>query len=152
MPAFKRHPHHWPSLNKWLYSIGLTDSDIQGNFKYSAMVDYFPGYKNKSHRIPDEDEIKKEFERLSKTIKEFNPDLIVPIGRISIAHCLDKKSILLDKYIGNEYKAKAYNILDKDIIVIPLPHPSGASTWRYKEKNKVLLERALNRLKDSLSK
>ena len=116
------------------------------------MVDYFPGYKNKSHRIPDEDEIKKEFERLSKTIKEFNPDLIVPIGRISIAHCLDKKSILLDKYIGNEYKAKAYNILDKDIIVIPLPHPSGASTWRYKEKNKVLLERALNRLKDSLSK
>lgn len=50
MPRVKRHPHDWPSLNKWLYSIGITDDQIKNNFCYSALVDYFPGSNGKSHK------------------------------------------------------------------------------------------------------
>lgn len=64
VPEVKRHPHHWPSLNVWLYSIGLTDKDIQENF--------------------------------------------------------------------------------------PFPHPSGASTWIYKEGNKLLLQKALTIFKKEI--
>jgi uracil-DNA glycosylase len=147
MPAVKRHPHHWPSLNLWLYSIGLTDTDIQENFLYTALVDYFPGYKNKSHRAPSKEEIKKERERLKKIINGFNPEIVVSIGKLSIANCLGVKEIVLSDHIGKSYKINPYNLYQKEVVIIPLPHPSGASTWVYKEGNRALLQKALLTLK-----
>jgi uracil-DNA glycosylase len=150
MPAVKRHPHHWPSLNLWLYSIGLTDENIQKNFLYTALVDYFPGYKGKSHKVPTKIEIEKEIERLKKTINDFKPDILVCIGRLSIANCFGEKNIVLNNYIGKSYKLNPYDLYIKEISVIPLPHPSGASTWRHKPENKILLQKALNILKEQL--
>ena len=150
MPAVKRHPHHWPSLNLWLYSIGLTDADIQENFLYTALVDYFPGYKNKSHRVPSKEEIKKERERLKKIINDFNPEIVVSIGKLSIANCLCVKEIVLSEHAGKSYTINPYNLYQKDITVIPLPHPSGASTWRYKKGNQILLQKALSILKKEI--
>lgn len=47
MPRLKRDLHDWPSLNIWLYSIGLTNDKIKKYFFYSALVDYFPGAKKR---------------------------------------------------------------------------------------------------------
>ncbi len=91
MPRFKKDLHDWPSLNSWLYSIDITHNQIKKYFFYSALVDYFPGIKNGSHRVPTPEEIKQERFRLSKTLKDFDPDLVIPIGRLSIAYCLNKK-------------------------------------------------------------
>lgn len=151
MPKVKNHPHHWPSLNSWLYTIGLTDKDIEKNFYYSALVDYFPGYKGHSHKVPTEKEILNERDRLRKTISDFKPDTIVPIGKLSISYCLNLKNTLLRDVIGKTYKTKAYDLTDHDVIVIPLPHPSGASTWRHSPENKLLLLKALSLLKTDLN-
>lgn len=150
MPAVKRHPHHWSSLNLWLYSIGLTDNDIQENFLYTALVNYFPGYKGKSYKVPSKIEIEKEKERLRKTINDFEPDVLVCIGRLSIANCFREKDIVLNNYIGKNYKLNPYGLCKKEITVVPLPHPSGASTWRHKLENKILLQKALNMLEKSI--
>ena len=151
MPAVKRHPHHWPSLNLWLYSIGLTDKDIQENFLYTALVDYFPGYKGKSHKVPTKQEIEKEKDRLSKTFTDFKPEIVVTIGKLSIGHCLNCKIDKLDKnYIGQTFSANPYGLLHNEILVLPLPHPSGASTWKYKPENQILLQKALSILKKEL--
>lgn len=153
MPAVKRHPHHWPSLNVWLYSIGLTDKDIQENFKYTALVNYFPGYQEKGgHKVPTKEETAKESERLKKTITDFNSEVLVTIGKLSLTYCLNRKIDKLDdNYIGKTFNVDPYGMLGKEIIVIPLPHPSGASTWRHKPENKILLQEALNILKRSLN-
>lgn len=154
MPAIKRHPHHWPSLNVWLYSIGLTDIDIQENFKYTALVNYFPGYQEKGgHKVPTKEAISKESERLKNTIMDFDPEVLVTIGKLSLTYCLNQKINKLDNnYIGKSFKVNPYGMLSKEILVIPLPHPSGASTWIYKEGNKILLQKALTTLKNKIWK
>ena len=147
MPRFKKDLHDWPSLDSWLYSIGITQDQIRRHFFYSALVDYFPGIKNGSHRMPTPEEIKKERQRLSKTLKEFNPDLVVPIGRLSIAYCLSRKVEPLEINIGKTFVTDPYGLLNREIIVIPLPHPSGASTWHHKKENQKLLRLSLSLLK-----
>ena len=144
MPRSKSHPHDWPSLNKWLYSIGITDLDIKNNFYYSALVDYFPGSKNGSHLVPTPAEILKEKPRLYQNLLDFKPEIIVPIGKLSIAECLCQKLIPLNKTIGQSYFSDPYHLLGRPVTIIPLPHPSGASTWRHHPANKILLNSALN--------
>ncbi|TSC88386.1 MAG: uracil-DNA glycosylase [Microgenomates group bacterium Gr01-1014_16] len=150
MPRFKKDPHDWPTLNTWLYSIGICHEEIVRNFFYSALVDYFPGSKNGSHLVPTAEEITKERIRLIKTIENFSPDIVVPIGKLSISHCLSQQ-IGLAEVIGKKFVADPYGALGYGLNIIPLPHPSGASTWHRKPKNKILLNRALDVLKSNLN-
>lgn len=150
MPRFKKHPHDWPSLNQWLYSIGFTDELIRKNTLYSALVDYFPGAVDGSHIVPSKSEIAEERNKLKTTINGFNPEIIVPVGRLSIAHCLNQKVRPLVTNIGNVYKTNPYGLYTKKLLVIPLPHPSGASTWKHKKEHRVLLDKALNVLKKEI--
>lgn len=150
MPRFKRNPHDWPTLNAWLYTIGLTDDHIKENFLYSALVDYFPGSKNGSHLIPTKEEIRNERKRLKKTINDFSPEIVVSIGKLSLSYCLDEEVKLLNGYIGKSFVKKPYNLYSKEVLIIPLPHPSGASTWRHKPENKKLLLKALKLLKQNV--
>lgn len=150
MPKVKRTPHDWPTLNAWLYQIGLTDIDIQNNFLYTALVDYFPGSKNGSHLVPTKQEIAKERKRLAKTIKDFNPEIVISIGKLSLSYCLDEDIDLLNKYIGKSFIKDPYNLYASEVLIIPFPHPSGASTWKHKPENKKLLQKALQLLKINL--
>lgn len=150
MPRFKKDPHDWPSLNKWLFDIGLTIEQLRKNTLYSALVDYFPGSKNGSHLVPTGQEIVNERKRLHKTIKRFDPEIVVPIGSLSISYCLDMKILPLKKHIGKTYFLDPYLALGENRLIIPLPHPSGASTWKHSKENKLLLKEALNLLKSSI--
>src|SRR3972149_7011518 len=151
MARSKKDPHDWPSLNSWLYSIDITDGQIKKNFFYSALVDYFPGAKNGSHRVPSKQEITKERSRLKNTINSFDPDIVVPIGRLSISYCLRTKKLSLRDYIGKTFISNPYRLLTKEVLIIPFPHPSGASTWHRKLKNKKLVKMALKTLKENLA-
>ena len=151
MPRVKRDPHDWPSLNAWLNSIGITDRDITSNFYYSALVDYFPGSnEGGSHRVPTADEIAEERDRLKHDIETFEPELFVTIGKLSITHCLQQKNVVLRDVVGRSFEVRPYGLTDIDHLVVPLPHPSGASTWYHKGENKELLQKALMLLKRNL--
>lgn len=150
MPRTKKDPHDWPSLNSWLYSINITDSQIKENFFYSALVDYFPGSKGGSHRVPSQKEVKRERRRLKNTINHFDPDIVVPIGRLSISYCLQTEKPSLNGCIGKTFVLNPYGLMVREILIIPLPHPSGASTWHKKPSNKKLVKKALKILKENL--
>jgi uracil-DNA glycosylase len=150
MPRFKKHPHDWPTLNSWLYSVGITDEQIRNNFLYSALVDYFPGTKGRAHRIPNNKEIKKERARLKKTLKDFAPNVVVPVGKLSITNCFKTRVPFLSAFVGQAYLINPYGIMGRRVKVIPFPHPSGASVWYQGSNNKKLLKKALKLLKDSL--
>ncbi|MBI1871855.1 uracil-DNA glycosylase family protein [Candidatus Collierbacteria bacterium] len=147
MPRFKKHPHDWPTLNNWLYSIGLNDDLIRDNFHYSALVDYFPGSKNGTHRVPAGAEIEAERDRLRGTINDFQPEIIVPIGKLSITYCLGVKISKLNNYIGKTFLTNPYGLYLEKTLIIPFPHPSGASTWYRSQENNKLLQAALKLLK-----
>lgn len=150
MPRTKEDPHDWPSLNQWLYSISLTDDLIRENIFYSALVDYFPGVANGSHIVPSKENIANERQRLKRTINDFKPELVVPIGRLSISYCLRQKVRPLVCDVGKIYTTNPYGLYIKELTVVPLPHPSGASVWRHKQENKRLLRKALSLLKKEL--
>lgn len=150
MPRVKRDPHDWPSLNDWLHSLGISDRQIRKNFLYSALVNYFPGAQNGSHIIPSREEIIKDRNRLARTITDFHPDIVVPVGRLSIAYCLVRPIGPLEENIGLTYVVDPYGLLGRELLVIPLPHPSGASTWRRRPEGEKLLPQALQLLKDNL--
>lgn len=150
MPRYKEDPHDWKSLNSWLYSIDLTDKLIRNYLYFSALVDYFPGVKNGSHRVPTQEEIHKEKGRLIKTLTDFSPDIVVPVGKLSTSYCLSMTVHKLEDVVGKKYFVNPYRALNSALTVIPLPHPSGASTWRYKPKNFLLLQIALKLLKNNL--
>lgn len=110
MPRVKRYPHDWPSLNTWLFSIGVSDGQIRKNFFYSALVDYFPGLARGSHRVPTKEEIEKEKIRLRRTINDFDPQVVVPIGKLSLAYCIGEDVKLLKDYIGKTFLLKPYGL------------------------------------------
>ena len=151
MPREKSELHDWQSLNNWLYSIDITDEQIGKYFYYSALVDYYPGSKGGSHLIPTRKEIEVEHPRLKETLTTFKPEIIVPIGRLSIAYCLDRKIEPLRENIGKTFRVDPYKLLEVKLPIIPLPHPSGASTWKYEKNNRKLLDQALSNLRSILS-
>jgi uracil-DNA glycosylase len=150
MPRVKRDPHDWPSLNAWLFSMGFTRELLEVNTLYSALVNYFPGAVNGSHLVPTRQEIEKERPRLAETIKGFSPELVVPVGALSISYCLRQKVQPLVSLIGKKYFTDPYGLYGREVSVVPLPHPSGASTWRHKKENKVLLVNSLQVLKKEI--
>lgn len=150
MPRYKSDPHDWPNLNSWLYSIGLTMADIKARFLYSALVDYFPGSKNGSHLIPTPEQIDRDRPRLVETLHDFKPEVVVPIGKLSLSYCLNQKIVHLNDHIGQSYFIDPYGVMGSFLTVIPLPHPSGASTWRHHPRHQKLLKRALEILKTNL--
>lgn len=151
MPRVKRDPHDWPTLNNWLYTIGLSDTAIRSNFFYSALVDYFPGAKNGSHLVPTEEEIAKERKRLQRQLTVFNPEVVVTVGKLSAEKCLGVPIKLLSDVIGKSYQVDPYMLLGRTLLVVPLPHPSGASTWRHLAPNKILLTKSLQLLSEAIS-
>lgn len=147
MPRMKRNPHDWPTLNKWLYGIGFDDTMLRTWTKYSALVDYFPGSINGSHIVPSREQIEAERERLRKTLMSFDPEIVVPIGKLSISYCLGEAFVTLGEHVGSRYRLVPYGLHERELMVIPLPHPSGASTWRYQSGNMDRLNKALELIK-----
>jgi uracil-DNA glycosylase len=150
MPRKKLTPHDWPSLNEWLYSVGITGEDIECSFLYSALVDYFPGAENGSHIVPSKGDIKNERGRLGKDLVAFDPKVIVPVGKLSVTACLGGNIRPLNELVGNWYMADPYGLLDNELPIIPLPHPSGASTWTYANNHRELLDAALQMLHNAV--
>ncbi|MEP7104132.1 MAG: uracil-DNA glycosylase family protein [Candidatus Dojkabacteria bacterium] len=138
------------ALYKWFESVGITLDVVDECFEFGALIDYFPGLKGKSHAIPTIEQINEARPRLKEQLLKFNPQIVVPIGKLSIGECLDIENFNLSDYIGKEFSADPYKIFDRNLVVIPFPHPSGASTWIYQKGNKELLNKALKLINDHL--
>ena len=68
------------------------------------------------------------------------PRLVVPVGTLAIAEVMGHRGGLAD-VVGTSHRL-VFEGHRAD--VIPLPHPSGASTWHRMEPGKTLLARALS--------
>ena len=67
------------------------------------------------------------------------PRLVLPVGRLAIQEVLGREAPLAE-VVGRALRLD-YHGVEAD--VIPLPHPSGASTWFKVEPGKTLLAQAL---------
>jgi len=150
-PPYPKQPFGRTKLYIWLSSINITQDIIDNSFEFGALVSYFPGSKNGSHLVPTKQMIKDDMPQLKRQCNTFKPDILIPVGKLAIQYALQIEKISLKDCIGRKYFRKPFGLYNSEISIIPLPHPSGASSWFYNEENKKLLNKALEVLKDSIA-
>ena len=136
-------PFGWTAgktLFKWFSSIGVDEETFRQQVYMAAVCRCFPGKnpKGSGDRVPDKQEISNCKTWLEKEYSIMQPKLIIPIGKLAISQYLSAKK--LDQVVGQQF------VIDTPLLqadVIPLPHPSGLSTWFNTEPGKTLLQDAL---------
>jgi uracil-DNA glycosylase len=74
-------------------------------------------------------------------LRLLKPKLLIPVGRLAIERFLPK--LPLDELIGREH---AVSIEGLTVTAVPLPHPSGASSWIHQANHGLLLSRAIDQI------
>lgn len=148
-PAEKNYdlPFGRTRLFQWFTNIGITKEDALSLFDFDALVPSFPGKKNGKHVIPTEVEIKNNIPRLVQKIKSHNFFVVIPVGKLAIKYTLNIEPDLAD-IIGKKFLQSPFTQNIKPVIIVPLPHPSGLSTWSFNESNKTKLNSALQIIKN----
>lgn len=141
-------PFAWTAgktLFKWFASIGVEEKHFRNHVYMSAICRCFPGKKPRGgDRVPSTVEINTCSNWLRTEIHLLKPELIIPVGKLAITELLQlKKQSKLTEIIGKQYTQSIYG---HETQIIPLPHPSGASTWHTTEPGKTLLQQALSLL------
>jgi uracil-DNA glycosylase len=138
-------PFAWTAgktMFKWFETIGVDEDTFRGRVYMAAVCRCFPGKDPKGKggdRVPALDEVARCSRHLATEVALLRPRLIIPVGKLAIAQLLPAATQLVD-VVGAEHRATFHGVA---VDVVPLPHPSGASTWHRMEPGKSLLARAL---------
>ncbi|MBA3538234.1 MAG: uracil-DNA glycosylase [Deltaproteobacteria bacterium] len=137
-------PFAWTAgktMFQWFQQIGLEEAAFRERVYMAAVCRCFPGKapKGGGDRVPSDEEVERCSRHLAAEARILRPQLIIPVGKLAIAQLLPEAEKLLD-VVGILHRAKLGGV---EVDVIPLPHPSGASTWHRTEPGKTLLVRAL---------
>ncbi len=125
-------------------SLGVDEEAFRKRVYIAAVARCFPGKApGGGDRRPDPDEIAACRTFLEREVGILEPELVLPVGTLAIDQVLglaprDRKP--LAETVGSVTRATYHG---RQVDVIALPHPSGASTWHRTEPGKTLLEKAL---------
>lgn len=136
-------PFAWTAgktLFRWFQeTCGVDEEGFRHSVYMAAVCRCFPGKAVPSgDRVPDAQEIVNCSRWLKAELRLLRPELIIPVGKLAISQFTE--FVKLDQVIGQQLRVKAYGY---EVDLIPLPHPSGASTWHRMEPGKSLLGKAL---------
>lgn len=135
-------PFAWTAgkqLFKWFATLGVEEADFRSRVYMAATCRCFPGKNPKGgDRVPSPVEVTECRPWLEREMELLQPTLLIPIGRLAIEQFLPARQLV--EQIGQTFQiARGRRTID----VVPLPHPSGASTWPRTEPGKSLTARAL---------
>lgn len=135
------------TLFRWLASVGIDEATARDIIYISAITRCFPGAhpSGRGDRVPSPDERAHCSSWLDAELRIIRPRVLIPVGRLAIDRFLG--AIPLDRAVGRVHDVSHAGGTS---LVIPLPHPSGASSWIHAPGHRELLERSLDLLKDHL--
>ncbi len=143
--AERNRPFAWTAgktLFKWFASIGVEEQHFRQHIYMTAVCRCFPGKAKKTgDRLPNMQEINRCRQWLSQEIAIIRPRLIIPVGKLAINQIITIQR--LQDIVGQQFRAR---FCQHTCDFVPLPHPSGASTWFRTEPGKGLLEQALQQI------
>jgi uracil-DNA glycosylase len=123
--------------------LGLDEEQFRGAVYMAAVARCFPGKASGGgDRKPDPGEIERCEKWLSREVEILEPELVIAVGTLAIERVTGVKAPLA-QIVGTALKAQWHG---RDVDVIPLPHPSGASPWHRIEPGKTLLGKGLRLL------
>lgn len=135
------------TLFTWLARAGLDEPAARQLLYISAITRCYPGPhpSGRGDRVPSPSERNRCGDWLADELRIIRPALIVPVGRLAIDRFLG--AVSLDEVVGREHRVEHAG---GESIVIPLPHPSGASSWIHAPPHRALLDRSLALLGERL--
>lgn len=120
----------------WFERAGLSREEVY----LSALCRCFPGKaRGGGDKVPSRTMIQACRPHLARELQILRPRIIVPVGGLAIKELLG---------IGRLSDAVGKAFRRDGLVYIPLPHPSGASTWLNIPENKDRLGRALSILRE----
>ncbi len=145
-PRLQR-PFAWTAgktLFRWLATIGPDEQQVRARVYMAAVCRCFPGKRPRGgDRVPTRQEVENCRVWLREECGLIRPELLIPVGKLAIAQYLPVQR--LTGVIGRLHRVDCFG---REIDCIPLPHPSGASTWHRTPPGKELLGQALQLIGD----
>jgi uracil-DNA glycosylase len=132
------------TLFRWLARAGLDEATAREWLYIAAITRCYPGPHpaGRGDRVPSPRERALCGGWLADELRIIRPPLLIPVGRLAIDRFLGAGP--LAGLVGREHEVEHEGGCS---IAIPLPHPSGASSWIHAPGNAVLLDRALDLLR-----
>ena len=149
-PGFKEIEVHKPfawtagkTMFGWFDSIGISEESFRNLVYMAAVCRCFPGKNPKGgDRVPDHEEVANCAGWLEAEVKLLEPELVIPVGKLAIGQMMQFNK--LKDVVGRKFELTMHGVRAD---MIPLPHPSGASTWPRMEPGRTLLRKALRLIK-----
>jgi uracil-DNA glycosylase len=137
------------TLFRWLERAGIDEETARHRIYIAAVTRCYPGPSpsGRGDRVPSPVEQDNCAVWLERELRLIRPRLLIPVGRLAIARFLP--NLPLDEIIGRAFDVE--HVGGKSL-VIPLPHPSGASSWVHQGDHPELLDRALSKIGSELQK
>ena len=124
-------------------TMGVDEETFRARIYMAAVARCFPGKApGGGDRRPDAEEAARCETWLARESAILEPDLVIAVGTLAIERVLGEKAPLAD-IVGSTRRCRWHG---REVDVVALPHPSGASPWHRIEPGKTLLDRALRRL------
>jgi uracil-DNA glycosylase len=127
----------------WFARLGVSEEEFRRRVWIGAVLRCFPGRAPQGgDRPPAPEEIANCAPWLEAEIQLIRPLTILAVGQPAIAKFLPEPAPLQER-VGRSFRASRGEV---GFDVIPLPHPSGRSTWLVRPENQERLDRALELL------
>jgi uracil-DNA glycosylase len=135
------------TLFRWLEQAGMDEATARESLYISAITRCFPGgnASGRGDRVPSPRERANCGDWLADELRLIQPPLIIPVGRLAIDRFLGPGA--LSDVVGREHDVKHEGGRS---FVVPLPHPSGASSWINAPEHRALLQRSLEFIRQRL--
>lgn len=124
-------------LFQWLGQAGFDEAWFRSTQAMVAVTRCYPGKGKGGHgdRVPSKEEQALCRPWLDQELALIRPQLIIPIGKLALGLFFDTR-LSLEELIGTRHEIEGR-------VFIPLPHPSGASTWPNKPENAARIQQAI---------
>ena len=132
-------------LFEWFARLGVSEEEFRRRVWMAATIRCFPGRApGGGDRPPTPEEIATCTPHLEREIELLAPLTIIAVGKLAMERFLPPAPLF--ERVGRRFEVERAGHCFE---VIPLPHPSGRSTWMVREENRALLDRALRLLSES---
>jgi uracil-DNA glycosylase len=136
------------TLFRWLARAGVDEATVRERVYIAAVTRCYPGPSpsGRGDRVPSPAEQGRCRGWLDAELQLIRPALLVPVGRLAMDALVGRRP--LDALVGRLHPVTHAGGTS---VAVPLPHPSGASSWVHAPGNAALLDLALGLLRDELA-
>jgi uracil-DNA glycosylase len=137
-------------LMGWLMRAGFSsEAQVRRQVYMSSITKCFPGKgTGGGDRRPSRAEVDLCRSHLDRQLALIKPDLLILVGGLAHERFLPGRPLVT--LVGRLFDASGREVSGRTgagPVLVPLPHPSGASRWLNVVENRALLDRALRRLR-----